>query len=94
MTTTLPLIPILIPIPPSLVTCPKQSLEAFRKGGNLDFPSLSVGCIPGTGDSDPEDELKVVEGDSERRNRIWEKKYGMVAKRLSNGGKRRRKRRK
>ena len=46
------------------------------------LPSLSVGCIPGTGDSYPEDESEVVEGDSGRKNRIWEKKYGKGAKRI------------
>lgn len=33
------------------------------------LPSLSVGYIPGNGDSDPEDELEAIEGTGERKNR-------------------------
>lgn len=38
-------------------------------GTSTFLPSLSVGYIPGTGDSDPEDELEAVEGKDGRKNR-------------------------
>ena len=38
-------------------------------GASTFLPSLSVGYIPGTGDSDPEDELEAVDGTTERKNR-------------------------
>ena len=38
-------------------------------GTSTFLPSLSVGYIPGTGDSDPEDELEAVEGKGDRKNR-------------------------
>ncbi|KAF9648027.1 Bud-site selection protein [Thelephora ganbajun] len=64
---------------------PKPSRGA---GTSTFLPSLSVGYIPGTGDSDPEGELEAIEGKNERKNRrgqrarraIWEKKYGKGAK--------------
>ena len=38
-------------------------------GTSIFLPSLSVGYIPGTGDSDPEDELEAVGDKSGRKNR-------------------------
>jgi len=54
-----------IPLP-SPRKIPKPSGGA---GTSTFLPSLSVGYIPGTGDSDPEDELEAIEGTSERKNR-------------------------
>jgi len=57
-----------IPFPSS----PSQSKVSgpSRGAGTSTFlPSLSVGYIPGTGDSDPEDELEAVEGKNDRKNR-------------------------
>ena len=52
---------------------PNPSLHAQKKaskaGTSTFLPSLSVGYIPGTGDSDPEDELEAVEGKAGRKNR-------------------------
>lgn len=45
---------------------PKPSV---RVGSSTFLPSLSVGYIPGTGDSDPEDEFEALEGKTERKNR-------------------------
>ena len=47
----------------------KASMRSAGAGTSTFLPSLSVGYIPGTGDSDPEDELEVVEGKGERKNR-------------------------
>ena len=47
----------------------KVSKPSGGTGTSTFLPSLSVGYIPGTGDSDPEDELEGVQGKSERRNR-------------------------
>lgn len=48
-----------------------QTKASKPSGGGIStfLPSLSVGYIPGTGDSDPEDELEAVEGKAERKNR-------------------------
>ena len=56
------------PLPPSHLQkkVPKSSGGA---GTSTFLPSLSVGYIPGTGDSDPEDELEAVEGKGDRKNR-------------------------
>ena len=55
-------------LPPLLMQrkVPKPSGGA---GTSTFLPSLSVGYIPGTGDSDPEDELEAVEGGDGRKNR-------------------------
>ena len=47
----------------------KVAKPSGRAGTSTFLPSLSVGYIPGTGDSDPEDELEAVEGKGERKNR-------------------------
>ena len=47
----------------------KASKPSGGAGTSTFLPSLSVGYIPGTGDSDPEDELEILEGKSERKNR-------------------------
>ena len=56
------------PLPSPLVQrkVPKPS---GGTGASTFLPSLSVGYIPGTGDSDPEDELETAEGKNERKNR-------------------------
>lgn len=54
-----------IPLPSSR----KVSKPSGGAGTSTFLPSLSVGYIPGTGDSDPEDELEAIEGTGERKNR-------------------------
>ena len=55
-----------VPLPHSKKKVPKPS---GGTGTSIFLPSLSVGYIPGTGDSDPEDELEGVEGGNCRKNR-------------------------
>lgn len=47
----------------------KTSKPSGRAGTSTFLPSLSIGYIPGTGDSDPEDELEAVEGKAGKKNR-------------------------
>jgi len=47
----------------------KISKPSGGVGTSTFLPSLSVGYIPGTGDSDPEDELEAVEDKNGRKNR-------------------------
>jgi hypothetical protein len=54
---------------PPLHVRTKASKSSGGVGTSTFLPSLSVGYIPGTGDSDPEDELEAVEGQAERKNR-------------------------
>ena len=55
-------------LPPSLGQ--RKAPKPSGGTGNSTFlPSLSVGYIPGTGDSDPEDELEALEGKDGRKNR-------------------------
>jgi hypothetical protein len=56
------------PLPSPLVQR-KVSKPSGGAGTSTFLPSLSVGYIPGTGDSDPEDELDTAEGKNERKNR-------------------------
>jgi hypothetical protein len=56
------------PLPSPLVQR-KVSKPSGGAGTSTFLPSLSVGYIPGTGDSDPEDELETAEGKNERKNR-------------------------
>jgi len=55
-----------LPSPPARGSISKPSGAA---GTSTFLPSLSVGYIPGTGDSDPEDELEVMQGKNDRKNR-------------------------
>ena len=54
---------------PSPLVQRKASKPSGGTGTSTFLPSLSVGYIPGTGDSDPEDELEAVEGKDGRNNR-------------------------
>ena len=56
------------PLPSPLVQR-KVSKPSGGAGTSTFLPSLSVGYIPGTGDSDLEDELETAEGKNERKNR-------------------------
>lgn len=55
--------------PPLPLHPQKKAPKPSGAGTSTFLPSLSVGYIPGTGDSDPEDELEVVEGKNDRKNR-------------------------
>lgn len=55
--------------PPLLPRSQKKAPKPSVAGTSTFLPSLSVGYIPGTGDSDPEDELEAVEGGNGRKNR-------------------------
>ena len=55
------------PLPPSHLQ--EEVLKPSWGVGTSTFsPFLSVGYIPGAGDSDPEDELEAVEGNGDRKN--------------------------
>ena len=54
------------PLPSSLVQR-KVSRPSGGAGTSTFLPALSVGCIPGTGDSDPEDEPEGGSGREDRR---------------------------
>ena len=54
---------------PSSLAQRKLSIPSGGAGTSTFLPSLSVAYIPGTGDSDPEDELEAVECKGERKNR-------------------------
>ena len=55
--------------PPPPRSQKKVTKTSGGAGTSTFLPSLSVGYIPGTGDSDPEAELEVVEGKSSAKNR-------------------------
>ena len=54
---------------PPLPSHTQKTSKASGAGSSTFLPSLSVGYIPGTGDSDPEEELEVVDGEAGRKNR-------------------------